>query len=80
MDFIQTTLFKDTMDAVAHHGKVLWYGITIISYLLCLLRFYNEALQVDLFNSKGGNKIPPPPSNGLIPGWQEALQCSAQCL
>jgi hypothetical protein len=37
MDFIQTTLFKDTTDAVAHRGKVLWYGITIISsYLLCL--------------------------------------------
>ena len=37
MEFIQTTLFKDMMDPVAHRGKVLWYGIAIISsYSLCL--------------------------------------------
>jgi len=68
LNLIHTELFQDVTDAVTKRGKVVW--------------FFNEALQIDIFNYKGGTKIPSPPSKDLgpLPAWQEALQRSARCL
>ncbi|KAF8263308.1 hypothetical protein EI94DRAFT_1807452 [Lactarius quietus] len=64
LNLIHTDLFQDVADPVIRRGKVIW--------------FFNEALQIDIFNYKGSTKIPPPPSKDLgpLPAWQEALQCS----
>ena len=37
-------------------------------------------LQVDMFNYKGGTKIPSIPMNTSLPPWQDALQCSTRHL
>ncbi|KAF8268662.1 hypothetical protein EI94DRAFT_1700075 [Lactarius quietus] len=63
---IHTELFPSVTDPLSRHRKIAW--------------FFNEVLQVDVFNYKGGTKIPSPPVNNPLLPWQEALQRSTCCL
>ena len=45
-----------------------------------MIRFFGEALQVDIYNYQGGAKIPDEPKDIHLSTWQEALQRSARFL
>ncbi|KAI9441533.1 hypothetical protein H4582DRAFT_2073701 [Lactarius indigo] len=63
LEYIRTELFAGLPDPATWNRKITW--------------FFNEALQVNLFNYQSGSKIPLHPSGNQLPVWQETLHNSA---
>ncbi|KAF8257017.1 hypothetical protein EI94DRAFT_1819380 [Lactarius quietus] len=63
LEYIRTVAFADIQDSTARTCKIVW--------------FFNKALQVDIYNYRGGSKIPLKPSSDQPPMWQQILHRSA---
>lgn len=79
---VHTKLFKDIPDSLDRRNKIVWYDLAFYfaHTLITSPRFFNEALQIDIFNYQGGTKIPSFPVNNSLPPWQEALQRNTRYL
>ncbi|KAF8266579.1 hypothetical protein EI94DRAFT_1802961 [Lactarius quietus] len=62
LEYIHTVLFAGIQDPAARDRKIAW--------------FFNEALQVDIYNYRDGSKIPLKPSSDQPPMWQQILHRS----
>ena len=80
LEYIRTELFADVTDHSARNAKMTQCILIVVSHPFQFanhtLRLFNEALQIDMFNYRGGGKRPPQPSGPLLT-WQQALHRSS---
>ena len=80
LEYIRTELFANITDRSARNAKMMQCVRTAVLHPFQStnhsLRLFNEALQIDMFNYRGGGKKPPPPSGQLLT-WQQVLHRSS---
>ena len=80
LEFIRTELFADITDCSVRNAKMTQYVLAVLliasQFVNHTLRLFNEALQIDMFNYRGGGKRPPPPTGQLLT-WQQVLHRSS---
>lgn len=79
LEHVRTVPLVDVPDPTTREREITWYDPTFQFYIKRrsshhVGRFFHEALQVDIYNYRGGSNIPKSPSNCQPPLWQEAIQ------
>jgi hypothetical protein len=82
LEHVRTVPLVDIPDSTTREREITWYDLIFQFYIKWrsshhVGRFFHEALQVDIYNYRGGSNIPKGPSNCQPPVWQETIQHTA---